>query len=331
MFGKHVLELDLEAEVQRIIGFLQRSTAELKRKGLVVGVSGGIDSSTCLALAARALGPHRVVGLLMPERDSSGKSIELGRSVCEAVGVPFEVEELSPILAAAGCYRRRDEAIRSVFPEYNEDYKQKIVIPTIEDRERITFFSIVIQSPSGETKKARLPLKAYLQVVAATNFKQRTRAMMEYYHADRLNYAVVGTPNRLEYDQGFFVKGGDGLADIKPIAHLYKSQVYAMARHLGLPDKVCSSVPTTDTYSLEQGQDEFYFALPYDKMDLLLYAFNHDVPPAEAGAPLGLSAEQASWVYRDIQIKRRTTRYLHLPPVLVEELPGVGAHLEPGV
>jgi NAD+ synthase len=329
MFDKSVLKIDLEAEAKRISDFLVRATAELKRKGLVVGVSGGIDSSTCLALAARALGPQRVVGLLMPERDSSGKSIELGRLLCDAVGVSYEVEDIRGVLDGAGCYRRRDEAIRQVFPEYDETYKQKIVIPPIEDRDRITFFSIVIQSPSGEVKKARLPLKAYLQVVAATNFKQRTRAMMEYYHADRLNYAVVGTPNRLEYDQGFFVKGGDGLADIKPIAHLYKSQVYAMARHLGLPDPVCNSVPTTDTYSLEQGQDEFYFALPYDKMDLLLYAFNHDVPPAEAGAPLGLTPAQVSWVYRDIQVKRRTTRYMHLPPVLLEELPGVGVHLEP--
>jgi NAD+ synthase len=330
MFDRHVLELDLESELQRITASLTKSAAELKRKGLVVGVSGGIDSSTCLALAARALGRERVLGLLMPERDSSGRSIELGRMVCESTGVPYEVEDLTGILAATGCYRRRDEAIRLVFPEYDETYKQKIVIPPLEAGDRLTYFSIVIQSPQGEVKKARLPLKAYLQVVAATNFKQRTRAMMEYYHADRLNYAVVATPNRLEYDQGFFVKGGDGLGDLKPIAHLYKTQVYAMARHLGLPEPVVRSVPTTDTYSLEQGQDEFYFALSYDKMDLLLYAFNHQVPAAEAGAPLALTEEQVTRVYRDIQVKRRTTRYLHLPPLLVEEVEGVGAKIKIG-
>ncbi len=327
MFGPHLLNLDLEKEAARITDWIVRTVASFKRKGLVVGVSGGIDSSTCIALAARALGPERVIGLLMPERDSSGRSIEIGRMVCDAVGVKYEVEDLTGILEGAGCYRRRDEAIRSVFPEYDDTYKQKIVIPPFEGSDRITFFSVVIQSPSGETKKARLPLKAYLQVVASTNFKQRTRAMMEYYHADRLNYAVVGTPNRLEYDQGFFVKGGDGLADLKPIAHLYKSQVYAMARFLKLPDKVCNSTPTTDTYSLEQGQDEFYFALPYDKMDLLLYAYNHQVPAAEAAASMGMTAEQVGWVYRDIQTKRRTTRYLHLPPTLIEELGGVGTHL----
>ena len=323
-FDEHVLDLDLEAEAHRCCEFIRGSLRSLRRRGLVVAVSGGIDSSTCLALAVRAVGPKKVFALLLPERDSSPKSSELGRLLCEHCGVEHEVEEISAVLEGAGCYQRRDEAIRQVFPEYDETYKQKIVVPPLEERERLTYFSVVIQSPGGEMKKGRLPLAAYLQVVAATNFKQRTRKMLEYYHADRLNYASVGTPNRLEYDQGFFVKGGDGLADIKPIAHLYKTQVYAMARHLGLPDQVTSSIPTTDTYSLPQGQDEFYFALPYDKMDLLLYAFNEGVEPAEAGAPLGLSADQVKWVYKDIQAKRRTTRALHLQALKAEEIEGVG-------
>ena len=166
-------------------------------------------------------------------------------------------------------------------------------------------------------RSERLPLQAYLELVAATNFKQRIRKTVEYFHADRLNYAVVGTPNRLEYDQGFFVKNGDGSADVKPIAHLYKTQVYTMARKLGLPDEITSAIPTTDTYSLPQGQDEFYFALPYDKMDLALWSLTHDVPAADLAKALGVSAEQAAWVYDDIRKKRATTAYLHAHPVLL--------------
>jgi len=184
-------------------------------------------------------------------------------------------------------------------------------------------YSVVVQTPGGEVLKKRLPPKAYLQIVAATNFKQRTRKMLEYYHADRLHFAVTGTPNRLEYDQGFFVKNGDGAADVKPIAHLYKTQVYAMARHLGVPEAICNRAPTTDTYSLAQGQDEFYFSLPYDKMDLCLWAKNHGAPPSEVAPAVGLTVEQAERVYRDIDQKRVTTRYMHLSPVLcgdVEEI-----------
>lgn len=319
MLNQEALELNCEGETTRICAAITRMTAQvLRKKGLVVGVSGGIDSSTCVALAARALGPARVFALLMPERDSSAESVTLGRMVCEHLGVPYELEDIAPILSAAGCYRRRDDAIRQVFPEYDETYKQKIVVPPLEQGNRLTYFSIVVQAPDGSSKRARLPPGPYLQIVAATNFKQRTRKMLEYYHADRLNYAVIGTPNRLEYDQGFFVKGGDGLADLKPIAHLYKTQVYALARHLGLPEPVLSSTPTTDTYSLQQGQDEFYFALPYRQMDLMLHGYSSGQSAEEAGRRAGLTVEQAEWVYRDIEAKRRTTRYLHRPALLVE-------------
>jgi NAD+ synthase len=328
VFDASVLDIDLEETAETIQKEIVRlTTKELRRRGVVVGVSGGIDSSCCLALAAKAFGPKRVCALIMPEADSSGRSEALARALCDRFGVEPVLEDLTETMKALGCYERRDEAIRQVFPEYDSTYKQKIIIPqNLLETDRINFFKIVIESPDGEQKSGRLPFQAYLQVVAATNFKQRTRKMMEYYHADRLNFAVIGTPNRLEYDQGFFVKGGDGLADLKPIAHLYKTQVYAMARHLGVPEEICSSTPTTDTYSLEQTQEEFYFALPYDKMDLLLYAYVNDVDPDEVGQGLGLTGEQVQRVFKDIEAKRRTTRPLHLSPLLFEEIPDVGAH-----
>ena len=321
--SSEVLALDYEAEADRIAAEMRRIIAhECKRRGLVVALSGGIDSSCVAALAARALGPTKVFGVHMPERDSSKDTLGLSRSVSDTFGFDSVLEELSTILDAYGCYQRRDDAIRMVFPDFGAGWKSKIVLPGLAGGE-LNVYSVVVQKPDGTTDKQRLPLKAYLQIVAATNFKQRTRKTFEYYHADRLNYAVSGTPNRLEYDQGFFVKGGDGLADVKPIAHLYKTQVYAMARHLGVPEAICNRAPTTDTYSLAQGQDEFYFALPYPQMDLCLWGKNHGVAPAEVAPAVGLTADQVERVYRDLDQKRATTRYLGLAPQLCGEVPEI--------
>lgn len=319
------LQLDSKSEISSISKELRTAVfTVLNRKGCVVAISGGIDSSVCAALAVEALGKDRVFALLLPEKDSSIDSRLLGEALCKQLGIPFDVKDIASTLEAIGCYKWRDDAIRSVFPEYGENWKNKIVITqNLLESDRYNFFKVVVESPDGRRMEKRLPVEAYLQIVAATNFKQRIRKTLEYFHADRLNYAVVGTPNRLEYDQGFFVKNGDGSADIKPIAHLYKSQVYELGRILGLPESICNAKPTTDTYSLPQSQEEFYFVLPYDRMDVILYGFNRGMMAEQIAPEVGLTGEQVSRVFRDIQIKRKTTRPMHLKPILVEPVPEI--------
>ncbi len=313
------LKLNPEKEVERIGERLRQVLGrDLRRRGAVVAISGGVDSSVVAALCVHALGPKRVIGLLLPERESSETTRQLSRAVVDHLGIESVEQDITPILEAAGCYSLRDEAIRSVLPEYGPGFKCKIALPDLADADQLRFFSIIVQNPEGHLHEARLPHDAYLAVVAASNFKQRVRKMLEYYRADRLNYAVIGTPNRLEYDQGFFVKLGDGAADIKPIAHLYKTQVYQLAEYLEVPEAVCSQLPTTDTYPLAQTQEEFYFSLPYDKLDFCLYARNHGMPAEQAAAAIGFRTEQVERVFRDIDQKRRSTRYLHLTPQLVE-------------
>ena len=305
-----------EAEAARICAWLRETVlGEHKRRGVVVGLSGGIDSSVVAALAVRALGADRVLGLFMNEGESARETVELGRVIAGHLGIATVDEDISGVLAAAGCYTRRDAAIAEVIPAYRPDWKCKLVLPSVLDSDRYRIFQIVARSPAGEEITARLSPAAYLTVVAATNFKQRTRKMIEYFHADRLVYAVAGTPNLLEYDQGFFVNNGDGAADIKPIAHLYKTQVYELAAVLGVPDEIRSRPPTTDTYSLPQTQEEFYFSLAYDRMDVCLHARNHGVPAADVAAALGLTAVQVERVFRDIDAKRAVARYLHAPPL----------------
>ncbi|MCW8876230.1 MAG: NAD(+) synthase [Kangiellaceae bacterium] len=315
-----VLEMDFDQEVERITTRMREILSQnLHRRGFVIAMSGGIDSSVCAALAVKALGPKKVFGLLMPEKDSSSISGDLGSLLADHLGIEYTVDNIAAPLEAIGCYKWRDDAIRQVFPDYSTEWKNKIIIAGGIDGQ-INHYKVVIENPAGERFEEVLPLKAYLTIVAATNHKQRIRKTLEYFHADRLNYAVIGTPNRLEYDQGFFVKNGDGSADIKPISHLYKSQVYAMAKHLGLPDPICNSTPTTDTYSLEQGQDEFYFALPYRKMDIALWCYNHAKSASELADKIGIAEKQAAYVYQDIKAKRKTTKYLHLEPQMIEKV-----------
>lgn len=318
-FSAATLVLDAEAEVERIVAQMRRLLrTDLKRRGLVLGLSGGIDSSVCAALAVRAVGAERVFGLYMPENDSDPESLALGQSVAETFGFAAEIEDIGPALSAMGCYSRRDAFIRQLVPDYGPGWVCKVVIANPLEGQGLAVSSLVVQPPGGEAQKIRLTAEVYQGIIAATNMKQRTRKQIEYYHADRLNFAVIGTPNRLEYDQGFFVKNGDGAADLKPIAHLYKSQVYQLAAHLGVPAAICRRPPTTDTWSMAQSQEEFYFSLPYDRMDLCLYGLNHGLPADEVAAAAGLTEAQLGAVWADIERKRVATRYLHLPPLLIE-------------
>ena len=323
-FSNDVLHIDPEKEVAKISKRLRDLMVNrLKRRGIIIGLSGGIDSSVTTALAVKAFGQARVLALLMPERHSASETLKLSSIVADHFGVENIHEDISGILEAVGFYRRYDDAVRLVIPEYGEGWKSKIVTPNVTKTKSFNLFSIIAQKPDSTVVKKRLPLKPYLEIVAASNFKQRIRKMLEYYHADRLNFAVAGTPNRLEYDQGFFVKLGDGAADVKPIAHLYKTQVYQLAEYLGVPEEIRKRPPTTDTYSLAQGQDEFYFSLPYDKMDLCLYGKNNGVSVESVASAIDLTPEQVQRVYDDIDTKRSTTRYLHLPPLLLDDVPEI--------
>jgi NAD+ synthase len=315
------LAIDADATIEALAQGTATAIRELGRRGAVVAVSGGVDSGVVAGIAVRALGPEHVMLLRLPERDmGTNSSSDLGLELAETLGARTVEQPITAALEGLGCYRLRDEAIRMIFPDYEPSWKHKVVrsAPT----GAIITFSLVVERPDGSTDQRKLPAEPYRMLIAATNMKQRTRKLFEYTWADRLHYAVLGTPNLLEYDQGFFVKGGDGLADVKPIAGLYKTQVYELARSLGLPEGIAGRRPTTETFSLPQTQDEFYFGYPYEQMDLLVWGHEHGVPAADLAPRAGLDAGGVEAAYWEIERRRAATAYLHAPAVLVDPTRG---------
>jgi NAD+ synthase len=320
-FTKDSLKIDAARVVDELSQtILTQISSKLKKTGAVVGISGGIDSSVVVALCVKALGPKRVVGVMMPEGESSPDSERLARVLGDSLGIETFVRDISAGLEGLDCYSKRDEAIKTVFPEYGPGYKSKIVIPrNILEKDKINVFELAIETPDGEAKSKRMPVSAYLQIVAATNYKQRLRMTTLYYEAEKRNWAVAGTGNKDEHEQGFFVKYGDGGADLKPIAHLFKVQVYQLAEQLGLPREIIDRTPTTDTYSSEVTQAEFFFGLDFYPMDMLWYAMENNVDPSEAAKVLGLTTEQAERGYANIKRKVDATSYLRMNPLEITE------------
>lgn len=317
-FTKEILNLNnVEETVEGIVQKLKSDTHDrLKRYGGVIGISGGIDSSVTLALAVKAFGPEKILGVMMPEKDSSSDSENLAKELAEKFGIKTIKENITATLQGFECYKRRDEAVSHVFPDYNPATdKMKIVINTKPGSKLPPVFSVTVIDANGKEESKKLPAKDYMQIVASSNFKQRARMSMLYYHAERLHYAVIGTPNKHEVDQGFFVKFGDGGADTMPIGDLYKTQVYQLAHYLGVPQGIIDRTPTTDTYSAEQTQEEFFYQLPFEVMDLLWFGYENNYDPAEVGRVMGKSEEEVVQIFKNFERKHETTEYLRLSPI----------------
>lgn len=320
-FSKDILIIkDIEAECNRIVsGIKENVQQKFNRRGGVIGISGGIDSAVTMVLAAKALGAGNILAIMLPERDSSADSALFAQRLADKFGVKAITEDITGALMGFRCYERRDEAVKRVLPQYDPArHKMKIGIKSAGVFTNLPpLFAVTIVDNNGNEQSQRMPSNEFRQIEAASNFKQRCRMSMLYYHAELLHFAVIGTPNKHEVEQGFFVKWGDGGADIMPIAHLYKTQVYQLARYLEVPKEIIDRTPTTDTYSAEQTQEEFFYQMPFHQMDLLWYAFKNDYSPEEVGSVMEKTTDEVKKIFAGFERKIRTTEYLRMPPVTI--------------
>jgi NAD+ synthase len=293
----------------------------MRREGIVIGLSGGIDSALSAELCVKALGKECVLGLILPEKDSNPVSSRYAKKQAKKLDIETEEIDITSVLESFGTYKKRDSIIKNIFPDYSSEYKLKLTLPVdLLSKDAYNIFTLNINDNKGNVKSCRLNKEELNGIVAATDTKQRTRMMHLYYYAEMKNYLVCGTTNKSEVIQGFFVKYGDGGVDIEPIAHLYKTQVYQISKYLGVIKEIIERNPSPDTFSFQVSDEEFYFRMPYDILDPLLYAWENKIKISEICKALDLEEQQVKRAFRDFTSKYNATKHLRqLPATMINK------------
>ena len=289
---------------------------QFRKEGIVIGVSGGIDSAVIAALAVDALGPERVFGLILPEKESSPSSRELGIDLCNALKIRYEEVPITPMLESFTIYQKKEALIKELFPHYDPAIHTTSLSrpPMIATEKVLNIPSLVLLKNRETIGTKRLSAAQFFYVLSLQNVKQRTRMIVEYMYAEKMNYAVCGTTNKTELLTGFFVKYGDGGVDLEPIANCYKLQVYKLAELLHIDTRIITRAPSPDTWSHFTSDEEVSLRLPYDILDQLLYAEEKHIPLKIIQENTKLDTTQIEWANKHILSLKNAARVLQLSP-----------------
>jgi NAD+ synthase len=312
VFNRDVLKIDPAQELEKLSQFIvAQVNTVFRRKGVMVGLSGGIDSACIAAVSVHAMGKDKVVGLVLPERESNPVSSEYAIKHAQALGIEYHRIDITPTVDSVVRYQWRDEYLQKLIPEYRPGYRYNITLPTdLLERDTFSFYNLQVQMPDGEIKKKRMNPEEFRTVTSFANIKIRARMLHLYAEAERRNFLVVGTTNRTEFILGDFCKYGDGGTDIEPLTYLYKNQIYQLSDYLKVIPEIINRQPSPDTFSLPVSDQEFFFRISFDNLDYLLYAWEHKIPPVDSAKVLDLSEDAVKRAYKDFESKNRATAHL---------------------
>ena len=319
-FNLDILKIDPEVELKKLSRFIvEHVNTIFRRKGVIVGLSGGIDSACMASIAVHAMGKEKVTGLILPEKESNPVSSKYAITHAKELEIEYREIDVSPTVDSVVQYSWRDEFIQKLIPEFEPGFKYNITLPTdLLDRPSISFYNLQVQMPDGEIKKKRLTADEFRTITSFANIKIRSRMLHLYAEAERHSLVVAGTTNRTEFILGDFCKYGDGGTDIEPLSYLYKNQIYQISEYLKVTREIIERQPSPDTFSLPVSDQEFFFRIPFDKLDHLLYAWEHDIPAAETASVLNLSDDAVERSYKDFSSKYRATAHLRAMPYTLD-------------
>ncbi len=312
MFTLEVLNIVPENEIDRMNLFLKNEIFKsFRRKGVIVGLSGGVDSAVMASLAVEALGKEKVFGLILPEKESNPLSARFAALEAQRLGIDFAEKDMTPTVDAIGSYSIRDEYLKSLIPEYTPECKYNIALPTdFLERDSLNIYKLQVQTSAGDILTKRLSVDSFRFITAFASIKIRARMIHLYWEAERQNLVVAGTTNKTEMILGDFCKYGDGGTDIEAICHFYKTQIYQLAEYFQVIPEIRDRDPSPDTFSLPVTDQQFFFRIPFNKLDLLLYAWEHHIDTQDAADVLSLPEDAAKRAYREFTTKNNATAHL---------------------